>query len=234
MVDAALQIGPGSMRVGRFIGRLGVVPMPAVGSGLGLVDRLVRRHVAKLEKVGWCERKPAVRGDGMLLWMTATGLDGVGLGQLATLRAPNAFSPQTVRSTRVAWAAAEVERAGHQWMASRELALAPDGWSAEIANERGGYSRRLPDLVFWPAHDRARQVAVVVVRGLTNPRRERAALEGWQRSIAAGRYARVCLLVSPATSGHLRRVAENTGMSAPQLIVWTRLGRGASRTWLGH
>jgi hypothetical protein len=219
MIERKVEIGPGSIRVGRFIGRPGVVPMPAVGRGLGLVDRVIRRHVAKLEKVGWCERVSAVRGDGMLVWMTPTGLDRVGLGQLPAPRAPNPFSPQTLRSTRVAWAAADIEHAGHQWIASRELALAPDGWSVEIANERGGYSRRLPDLVFWSACDRRRQAAVVIAPWLSNPRRERAAVEGWQRSIVAGRYAQVCYVVGPAFVSHLSCVAEDIGVTAPQLIV---------------
>jgi hypothetical protein len=197
--------------------------MPAVGRGLGLVDRVVRRHVAKLEKVGWCERTSAVRGDGMLVWMTPTGLDRVGLDQMPAPRAPNPFSPQTLRSTRVAWAAADIEHAGHQWIVSRELALAPGPWGAEIANERGGYSRRLPDLVFWAARDRGRQVAVVVAQGLSNPRRERAALEGWRRSILAGRYAQVCYVARPAFVSHLRCVAEDIGLTAPQLIVGERV-----------
>jgi len=72
--------------------------MPAIERGLGLADRVVRRHVAKLEKVGWCERMPAIRGDGMLVWMTPSGLDGVGLGELPALPAPAPFSPQTRRS----------------------------------------------------------------------------------------------------------------------------------------
>ena len=190
---------------------------------LGLVDRVVRRHVAKLEKVGWCARAAARRGDGVLVWMTATGLQGVGLAGLPAPRAPDPFSPQTMRSIRVAWAAADIERTGHEWMAARELALAPDGCGAEIANERGGYSRRLPDLVFWPAWDRRRQVAVVVIPGMSNPRRERAALEGWQRSIAAGRYALVCYLAGPAFVSHLKRVAEDIGLTAPQLIVGERV-----------
>ncbi|MGO9820332.1 MAG: hypothetical protein ACLPTJ_06760 [Solirubrobacteraceae bacterium] len=211
------------MRVGRFIGRLGVVPVPAVERGLGLVDRVVRRHVAKLEKVGWCERTSAVRGEGMLVWVTATGLQGVGLAGLPAPRAPAPFSPQTMRSIRVAWAAADIEHAGDQWIASRELALAPDGLGAEIANERGGYSRRLPDLVFWPPCDRRRQAAVVLAPGLSNPRRERAALEGWQRSILAGRYAQVHFLAGPAFVSHLRRVAEDVGLTAPQFIVGERV-----------
>jgi hypothetical protein len=196
--------------------------MPAVGRGLGLVDRVVRRHVAKLEKVGWCERRSAVRGSGMLVWMTSTGLDRVGLGQLPAPRAPNPFSPEILRSTRVAWAAADIEHAGHQWVANRELALTPDRWTAEVANERGGYSRRLPDLVFSCAWDRRRQVAVVIAPGLTNPRRERAALEGWQRSISTGQYAQVHYVASPAFVSHLRGVAEAIG-AAPQLIVGERV-----------
>jgi hypothetical protein len=197
--------------------------MPAVGHGLRLVDRVVRRHVAKLEKVGWCERTPALRGEGMLVWMTPTGLDGVRLGQLPAPRAPNPFSPEILRSTRVAWAAADIERAGHQWIASRELALAPGEWGMEVANERGGYSRRLPDLVFWSAWDRRRQMAVVVAPGLSNPRRERAALQGWQDSIVAGRYAQVWYVASPAFVSHLGRVAEEIGLAAPQFIVGERV-----------
>jgi hypothetical protein len=68
VVERAVEVGPGSLRVGRFIGRLGIVPMPAIERGLGLVERVVRRHVAKLESVGWCERMAAIRGDGSLVW----------------------------------------------------------------------------------------------------------------------------------------------------------------------
>jgi hypothetical protein len=88
VVERAVELGPGSVRVGRLIGRLGVVAMPALERGLGLADRVVRRHVAKLEKVGWCERMAAIRGDGMLVWLTASGLDAVGLGELPAIRAP--------------------------------------------------------------------------------------------------------------------------------------------------
>ena len=185
--------------------------MPAVGRGLGLVDRVVRRHVAKLEKVGWCERTPAVRGDGMLVWMTPTGLDRVGLGQLPAPRAPNPFSPQTRYSTRVAWVPADIEHAGHQWIASRELALAPGPWGAEIANERGGYSRRLPDLVFWSAWGSqaasgsgGRPGAVQSAARTSGPRGLAALHRG--RSIRTGLVrgqSRVCK--PPATFGHGHR-----------------------------
>lgn len=54
--------GPGTVRVRRFIGRVGVVSMPAVAVGLGLDERVVRRHVAKLEAAGWLSREPWVFG----------------------------------------------------------------------------------------------------------------------------------------------------------------------------
>ena len=97
------------------------------------------------------------------------------------------------------------------------------GGAAEVANERGGRSRRLPDLVFWPACDGRLQVAVVVVQGLFNPRRERAAFEGWQDSIVAGRYAQVRYLAGPAAASHLRRLATDIGLTAPQLIAGERV-----------
>ncbi|HET6864670.1 MAG TPA: hypothetical protein VFH80_02065, partial [Solirubrobacteraceae bacterium] len=146
MVERTVEIGPGSIRVARFIGRLGVVPMPAIEHGLGLVDRVVRRHVAKLETAGWCERMPRIRGDGKLVWLTPFGLDGVGLAGLPAARAPSRFSHETWRSTRVAWVAADIEHAGHQWITKREMKLARDRWAVQVANERGGYSPRLPDL----------------------------------------------------------------------------------------
>jgi hypothetical protein len=220
MIERGVELGPGSLRVGRFIGRLGVVTMPAIERGLGLVDRVVRRHVAKLEKVGWCERTPAIRGDGMLVWLTPSGLDGVGLGELPAVRAPGPFSPQTVRSIRVAWAAADTERAGHRWIASRERALAPGRWGAEVANERGGRSRRLPDLVFWPSAEGSGPVAVVLVAGgAPNPRRQRAALEGWQAAIATGRYAQVQYLAGPAAGRSLECLAAQIGLTADQFIA---------------
>jgi hypothetical protein len=155
------------------------------------------------------------------MWPSSRRSDGV--SGLPAPRAPNPFSPRARRDIRVAWAAADIEHASHRWIASRELALAPGEWGAEIANERGGYSRRLPDLVFWPARDRSPQVAVVVAPGLSNRRRERAALEGWQRSILAGRYAQVRYLAGPVSGSRLRRLATDIGLTAPQFIAGERV-----------
>jgi len=218
VIEQTTVMGPGSIRVGRFIGRLGVVPMPVIEQGLGVVDRVVRRHVAKLEKAGWCERMATIRGDGMLVWLTSPGLDGVGLGELSAVRAPQPFSPQTTHSTRVAWAAAEIQRAGHEWMTRREMALAPHQWGIQVANERGRLSRRLPDLAHRPARAGTRPVAVVIHEH-TNPGRERAALAGWQQSILAGQYTHVRYVAGPAAATHLSRLAAQIGLTASQFTA---------------
>jgi hypothetical protein len=219
VIEQTVGMGTGSIRVGRFVGRLGMVPMPAIEHGLGLVDRVVRRHVAKLEKAGWCQRMPTIRGDGMLVWLTPSGLDGVGLTGLRAVRAPGRFSPQTSRGVRVAWAAADIERAGHQWITNREMASEPNRWGAHVANERGGLSRRLPDLAFRPASDLSRPVAVIVIDGQSNPLREQAALAGWQRSIATRQYQQVQYMAGPGVAAYFRRLATEIGLTAPQFIA---------------
>lgn len=216
VVERSLNVGPGSVRVGWFVGQLGVVAMP-VSMGLGLAERVVRRHVAKLEAVGWLQRTAAVRGDGSLVWLTVAGLEGLGL-ELAAVRAPAVFSATTLRSVEVAWAAASVERQGVRWLSARELTVERESWQIAVANERGGHSPRLPDLVLWPA-DSALPVAVVFERGHQHPRRKRAALEGWQAAIAAGRYAQVRYQTGPIIARDLRRLAAQIGLDAPMFVA---------------
>jgi hypothetical protein len=208
--------------VGRFVGRLGVVGLPAMRVGLGLGERVVRRHVARLEAVGWLERTTGIRGEGSLVWLTSGGLSGVGLGQLRAVRAPAAFSVQTMHSIQVAGVAAELEHGGLQWLAVRELALDRERWAVEVANERGGTSRRLPDLVAWPSQSR-RPVAVVLEPGQRNERRQRAALEGWQAAIREGRYAQVRYQTDPVTARQLERLAAQLGLTAPTFLAVERL-----------
>jgi hypothetical protein len=128
-----------------------------------------------------------------------------------------------MRTVGVGWVAAAIEAAGHRWHAPRELALAPDRWGAQVNNERGGTSRRLPDLVFWPASDNGLPVAVVVEHGPRKPRRERAALEGWKGSIAAGQYAQVRYVARPTAAGRVGRLATHLGLTETQFIAAERV-----------
>ncbi len=214
-------MGPGSVRVGQFIGRLGVISLATVSGGLGLAERVVRRHVARLEALGWLGRVAALRGEGSLLWLTRAGLQGVGLGALRALRAPDPFSPATRHNMRVGESAARVQFRGYQWRCARELALAedPERWSIAVANERGGISRRLPDLVVWPPAG-SLPAGLVIEHGVTREQRRRAVLEGWQAAITAGQYARVQYdCSSAALARELTQLAAQIGLASPQFLA---------------
>jgi hypothetical protein len=89
----AVGSGPGTLRVGRFIGRLGVVSLPAVEAGLDLDQRVVRRHVARLEAAGWLGRAPWVWGEGSVAWLGPRRRE-LRTGGLRAVKAPPA--PTTV------------------------------------------------------------------------------------------------------------------------------------------
>lgn len=162
VVEQVVEFGPGSLLVGRFIGQLGVVPCRRSSAGWGLWGRVMRRHVARLETAGRCERMATIRGDGSLVWMTASGLDGVELVDLPALRAPDPFSIQTLHTVRIAWRPRTSSERTIDGTRRASWPLHRIGGGAEVANERGGRSRRLPDLVSWPALSDT-PVAVVVL-----------------------------------------------------------------------
>lgn len=140
-------LGPGTVRVGRFIGRLGVVSLPAVGVGLDLDQRVVRRHVAKLEAAGWLAREPWIWGEGSVVWLTAAGIDGAGLGGVRPLKSPPGATT-IAHGVLVGWSAARVEHRGRVWKSARELAVERDRWrvrrsrTAERRGDRGPLPRR--------------------------------------------------------------------------------------------
>ena len=114
--------------MGRFIGRLGVVSLPAVEAGLDLDQRVVRRHVARLEAAGWLERAAWVWGEGSVAWLTGLGVEARGLGGLRAVKAPPA--PTTIaHGVLVGWSAARAEKRGRVWKSARELALEPERWA---------------------------------------------------------------------------------------------------------
>jgi hypothetical protein len=88
MTSRKVAPGPGTVRVARFIGRLGVVSLPAVEVGLDLDERVVRRHVAKLEAAGWLAPMPWTWGEGSVAWLTGLGVERVGLGGVRAVKAP--------------------------------------------------------------------------------------------------------------------------------------------------
>lgn len=191
--------------------------MPAVSIGLALAERVVRRHVAKLEAIGWLRRTAALRGQGSLVWLTPAGYEGLGL-ELAPVKAPAVFSATTRRSVEIAWAAANAARHDLRWLSARELTIQRETWQITVANERGDTSYQLPDLVLWPPNSPL-PVAIVLERDYQHPRRRRAALQGWQAAITAGRYAQIRYQTSPILAYDLHRLAAQIGLGPSAFIV---------------
>jgi hypothetical protein len=168
-------LGPGTLRVGRFIGRLGVVSLRAVEVGLDLDQRVVRRHVAKLEAAGWLARAPWVWGEGFVVWLTGAGVEGDGLGGVRAVKSPPA--PTTIaHGVLVGWSAVRAEHRGRTWKSARELALDRERWAVRTRCDRGYTQihrmRSAPpgEAEVRTPHTRTRQSAQVVHRSGTTDR----------------------------------------------------------------
>ncbi len=189
--------------------------MPAVGAGLDLDERVVRRHVARLEATGWLGRMPWVWGEGSVVWLTSLGLRGVDLGAVRTVKAPP--SPTTIaHGVLVAWSAARMERRGLRWLAARELAADADRWAVRMRDERG-YRKQLPDLAVWQ-RGAERPVAIVGEEGHRREDRQRMILEGWRDAIWAEQYAAVQYdCANDVAAAKIRRIAKRVQLGPPKV-----------------
>src|SRR5450755_1249560 len=204
-------LGPGTLRVGRFIGRLGVVSLPAVEVGLDLDQRVVRRHVAKLEAVGWLARAPWVWGEGSVVWLTGAGMDGARLGGVRPIKSPPGATT-IAHGVLVGWSAARVEHRGRVWKSARELALERERWAITMRCERG-YTELLPDLAVWLKRSEP-PVAVIAESGGRREDRQKMILEGWHDAILSGRYSDVHYHRSNASVAHwIRRLARKVRLA---------------------
>ena len=209
--------GPGSLRVGRFIGRLGVVSLPAVEAGLDLDQRVVRRHVAKLEAAGWLAREPWIWGEGSVVWLTAAGIERAGLGGVRPVKSPP--GPTTIaHGVLVGWSAARVERRGRTWKSARELEVERERWAVRARCERG-YTELLPDLAVWLKHS-APPVAVIAESGGRREDRQKMILEGWHDAILSGRYTGVHYhCASASVVRWISRLAKRVRLNGPMFVA---------------
>ena len=144
-----------------------MVSLPAVEVGLDLDERVVRRHVAKLEAAGWLERMPWTWGEGSVAWLTGLGIERVGLGGVRAVKAPP--SPTVIHhALLVQWSVARAERRGKTWLSSRELAVERERWAVTIRCERG----------YTPTAARPRRVGGGLRRTVRGDRRDRPAPRG--------------------------------------------------------
>jgi len=205
--------GPGTVRVARFVGRLGVVSLPAVEVGLDLDQRVVRRHVAKLEAAGWLARAPWVWGEGSVVWLTGMGIECAGLGGLRVVKSPPA--PTTIaHGVRAGWSAARVERRRRVWKSSRELAVDRELWAVRARCERG-YTEQLPDLAVWLKRG-GPPVALIAESGGRREDRQKMILEGWRDAAQTGRYAGIRYdCTSASVAQWINRLAKKVWLTAP-------------------
>lgn len=206
-------LGPGTLRVGRFIGRLGVVSLPAVEVGLDLDQRVVRRHVAKLQAAGWLARAAWVWGEGSVVWLTDAGVERIGLGGLRAVKSPPA--PTTIaHAVLAAWSAARAERRGRTWMSARELAVESERWAVPARCERGN-TEQLPDLAVWLTPS-GPPWAVIAESGGRRDDRQQMILEGWHEAVLGGRYAGVRYdCASESVARRMSRLARKLGFTPP-------------------
>ena len=191
--------------------------LPAVEAGLDLDQRVVRRHVAKLDAAGWLARAPWVWGEGSIAWLTGAGVEQAGLGGIRAVKSPP--SPTTIsHGVLVAWTAARVARRGRTWKSSRELALNRDRWAVRMRCERG-YTEQLPDLAVW-LKPFGSPVAVIAESGGRREDRQKMILEGWDYAIRSGRYASVHYDCASASVAHwIGRLAKKVRLRPPDFFA---------------
>jgi hypothetical protein len=185
--------------------------------GLDLDERVVRRHVAKLEAARWLARTPWIWGEGSVVWLTGAGIEGAGLGGIRAVKSPPGATT-IAHGVLVGWSAARVEHRGRVWKSARELALESERWAVTMRCERG-YTKQLPDLAVWLKHS-APPIAVIAESGGRREDRQKMILEGWRDGILSGRYAGVHYHCASASVAHwISRLAKKVRVTGPTFVV---------------
>ena len=146
---AELRAGPASLAGLDWLVRVGVAPMEAWACAMGWGDRVARSHASRLEREGWLERFPMIRGQGSLLAATRRGVRMAGL----PVSAPAAPDPALwAHDCGCAWTAAWMGvRGAKGWRGPREVLTDPDLkrtviWSTRSDLRRSGHR---PDLMMY-------------------------------------------------------------------------------------
>jgi len=143
-------VGSGTMRVGWLIGRLGVISVPAVAIGLGLEERVVRRH-RTAARGGVAEQDGGDPGSGVACVVDLGGPQGRRAGWAArgpvVAGAVGDAQHAELAGRLVAWSAVRAQRRSRRWPSGRELAVDPDRWSVAMSEPERGLVRRLLELV---------------------------------------------------------------------------------------
>lgn len=144
-----LRPGPGSTKGLAWLARVGPSPLDPWRYAMGWSEVSARSHARRLEREGWLERCPMIRGHGSLFLATRKGVAVLGLPLIAS-RAP--APTWWAHDSGCAWTAAWLTVRGREFIGPREL-LEDREWSGQLnwfdrhSFRRSGHrprSRRVP------------------------------------------------------------------------------------------
>ncbi len=129
-----------------WLARVGPSPLDPWRYAMGWSEVAARNHARRLEREGWLERCPMVRGDGSLFLATRKGIRVLGLALIAaSTPAPTTWA----HDSACAWTAAWLTLRGRTYLGPREI-LDDPRWSGKLdwldrhSLKRSGHR---PDLV---------------------------------------------------------------------------------------
>lgn len=181
--------------------------MDASACAMGWGERVARSHASRLEREGWIERHPMIRGDGSLLITTRRGVRMTGL----PVTAPPAPEPTYwAHDCASAWTAAWLTaRGAKDWMGPREVLRDPElkrrvFWSARVSLRTTGHR---PDLL---VHSARGPVPIEVeLQRKNNPRTEGILVMcyGWIIEDTITGVAYICATLQAASEQQLAQAA---------------------------
>lgn len=190
----------------RWLARVEVAGVEALGCAMGFSRSVMYSHVARLADAGLaaCAFDPG----GSVVAITAAGRRAIGADK-GDVRAGATHGSGLRHARAVSWVAASLTARGREWVSEREL-RADDGWQVPVvwAASRG---RHRPDL---GVVVRGARVAVEVELSHKSPRRLQAILAGHEDAIASGRLAGGLIYVSDRSDvlDAVRRAGARVGM----------------------
>jgi hypothetical protein len=145
-VTRVLRPGWASMRGLEWLARVGPSPLDPWRYAMGWSEVAARNHARRLEREGWLERCPMVRGDGSLFFAARKGVMVLGVPLIGC----NAPAPTWwAHDSGCAWTAAWLTVRGRKFLGPRELLNRPE-WSGQLNwLDRHSFKRsgHRPDLV---------------------------------------------------------------------------------------
>lgn len=189
---AARGPGPRSIEALRWLARIDVAGLEALGVALGFSRSVTYSHVVRLERAGFVVR--AFAHGGSVAAITPAGRRAVGADR-AKVRAGATHGMGLRHARAVSWIAALLTLRDRDWLSEREMRVRPE-WVVPVllAAHRGAHRPSLG--IVMPS---GKLVAVEVELWHKSPRRFDAIMTAYEDSIGRGRIAGGLIYVSDRT-----------------------------------